>query len=264
MGNQFALVTGVSSEIGLSLAKELATRGFDLAVCSAGVRLNDAVETLKATGVNVYEIHADLSTREGVERLWSEVTALNRNVDIACINAGIGIGGLFSETDLDAELNMVNLNCTGTVHLAKRVVRHMVARNQGRILFTASIAGEMVAPREAVYAATKAFDLSLAHSIRYELRDTAITVTALQPGPTDTDFFHRAGMDNTDVGSEGKHESQPDDVARQGVDALMAGADHVYAASTKTKIEGMLANVTPGAVKGAMHEKMARPKTAGQ
>ena len=155
---------------------------------------------------------------------------------------------------------MVNLNCTGTVHLAKYVVRHMVARNQGRILFTASIAGETVAPREVVYAATKPFDLSLAHSIRYELRDTAITVTALQPGPTDTDFFHRAGMDNTEVGSDGKHESQPDAVARQGIDALMAGTDHVYAASTKTKIEGMLANATPGAVKGAMHEKMVAPK----
>ncbi len=263
MGNQFALVTGASSGIGLSLAKELAGHGYDLAVCSAGHRLAEAVETLKSNGVEVYEIQADLATREGVEKLWSEVTSLNRDLDIACINAGVGVGGLFSETDLDEELNMVNLNCTGTVHLAKRIVQHMVARNEGKILFTASIAGEMVAPREAVYAATKAFDLSLAHSIRYELRDTAITVTALQPGPTDTDFFHRAGMDDTEVGSEGKKESNPDDVARQGIEALMAGKDHVYAASTKTKLEGMLANVTPGAVKGAMHEKMARPKTAG-
>jgi short-subunit dehydrogenase len=118
-------------------------------------------------------------------------------------------------------------------------------------------------PREAVYAATKAFDLSLAHSIRYELRETGVTVTALQQGPTDTDFFHRAGMDSTEIGSKGKGESQPEDVARQGIEALMAGKDHVYAASMKTKVEGMLANVTPGAVKGAMHEKMARPKTAG-
>jgi len=263
MADQFALITGASSGIGLSLARELATRGYDVAICSAGGRLHEAAESLKAAGVNVYEIQADLATRDGVEQLWSEVAALNRNIDVACLNAGVGIGGLFSETDLDEELKMVNLNCTGTVHLAKHVVRHMVARNQGRILFTASIAGEMVAPREAVYAATKAFDLSLAHSIRYELRDTGVTVTALQPGPTDTDFFHRAGMDNTEVGSEGKSESQPDDVARQGIEALMAGKDHVYAASTKTKVEGMLANVTPGTVKAAMHEKMARPKTAG-
>jgi short-subunit dehydrogenase len=157
---------------------------------------------------------------------------------------------------------MVELNCAGTVQLAKYVVQHMAARNQGRILFTASIAGEMVAPREAVYAATKAFVLSFAHSVRYELRDSGVSVTALQPGPTDTDFFHRAGMDNTEVGSSGKSESQPDDVARQGIEALLDGKDHVYSASLKTKLEGMLGNVTPGNVKGAMHEKMARPKAS--
>jgi short-subunit dehydrogenase len=154
---------------------------------------------------------------------------------------------------------MVNLNCSGTVQLAKHVVQQMLKQQTGKILFTASIAGEMVAPREAVYAATKAFVLSFAHSLNYELRDSNIAVTALQPGPTDTDFFHRAGMDNTQVGREGKSESQPDEVARQGLDALFAGKDHVYAASAKTKLEGMLANVVPGAVKGAMHEKMAKP-----
>jgi hypothetical protein len=87
------------------------------------------------------------------------------------------------------------------------------------------------------------------------LKETGITVTALQPGPTDTDFFHRAGMDDTEVGQKGKSESQPADVARQGIDALIAGKDHVYAASFKTKLEGALANLTPGNAKGAMHEK---------
>ena len=159
-------------------------------------------------------------------------------------------------------MNMVYLNCAGTVQLAKYVVQRMLSRNEGRILFTSSIAGEMVAPREAVYAATKAFGLSFAHSLRYELRDAGISVTALQPGPTNTDFFHRAGMDNTEVGSKGKTESQPDDVARQGIEALLSGKDHVYAASAKTKVEGMLANVTPGSVKGALHEKMAKPKAS--
>jgi short-subunit dehydrogenase len=262
MADQFALVTGASSGIGFSLAKELAGRGYDLAICSAGERLYDATEQLKGLGVQVSEIQADLATREGVQQLWDEVLSLGRPVDIACINAGVGVGGLFVETDLDAELNMVYLNCAGTIQLAKYVVQHMVARNAGRILFTSSIAGEMVAPREAVYAATKAFGLSFAHSLRYELRETGVSVTALQPGPTDTDFFHRAGMDNTEVGSTGKTESQPDDVARQGIEALLAGKDHVYAASAKTKVEGMLANVVPGSVKGAMHEKTARPKAS--
>lgn len=262
MAEQFALVTGASSGIGLSLAKELAARGYDLAICSAGDRLHRAWESLQETGVQVIEIQADLATREGVTQLWDQLTSIGRNIDIACLNAGVGVGGLFADTDLDAELNMVYLNCAGTIHLAKYIVQHMKALNRGRILFTASIAGEMVAPREAVYAATKAFDLSFAHSLRYELRDSGISVTALQPGPTDTDFFHRAGMDNTEVGSTGKSESDPDAVARQGIEALLAGEDHVYAASVKTKLEGMMANLTPGAVKGAMHERMAKPKAS--
>lgn len=262
MTDKLALVTGASSGIGYSLAQELASRGYDLIVCSAGERLESAAEDLRAYGVDVLELQADLATRGGVDDLWGWVNSSGRKVDVACLNAGVGVGGLFKDTDLDAELNMVELNCVGTVHLAKHVVRDMAARQSGRILFTSSIAGEMVAPREAVYAATKAFVLSFAQSLRYELQDGGVTVTTLQPGPTDTDFFHRAGMDNTEVGSEGKTESQPDDVARQGIDALLAGKDHVYAASVKTKLEGMVANVTPGAVKGAMHEKMARPKAS--
>jgi short-subunit dehydrogenase len=122
------------------------------------------------------------------------------------------------------------------VHLSKHVAKHMLSLGAGKILITSSIAGEMVAPREAVYAATKTFDLSFAHSLRHELRDTGVSVTALQPGPTNTDFFHRAGVDDTQVGSEGKHESQPQDVARQGLDALFADEDHVYAASPRSAI----------------------------
>jgi short-subunit dehydrogenase len=267
MANKLALVTGASSGIGLSLATDLAKRGYDLIVCSSGDRLQATAEALRIPPVEVVAVQADLATSDGIETLWDQVTALGRSLDIACINAGVGVGGLFVETGLDAELNMVELNCVGTVHLAKHVVQHMSHRGEGKILFTASIAGEMVAPREAAYAATKAFVLSFAHSLRYELRDTGISVTALQPGPTNTDFFHRAGMDDTEVGSKGKSESQPDEVARQGIDALLAGDDHVYAASMKTKLEGKLANVVPGAIKGAMHEKMARPleeeKSAG-
>jgi short-subunit dehydrogenase len=261
MAKELALVTGASSGIGYSLAQELANRGYDLIVCSSGDRLPGAAEDFRKAGTNVVEVQADLATRDGVMELWNRVESLNRPLAIACLNAGVGVGGLFRDTDLDEELKIVELNCTGTVHLAKHVVRHMTARNAGRILFTASIAGEMVAPRQAVYAASKAFDLSFAHSLRYELRDTNITVTALQPGPTDTDFFRRAHMENTEVGSEGKKESQPEDVAKQGIEALMKGEDHVYAASMKTKVEGMMANLIPGKVKGAVHEKLSKPKT---
>ena len=259
MADKVALVTGASSGIGFSLAQELAARGYNLIACSAGERLGEAAEELRGYAVEVLEVRADLSTSDGVEKLWEAVQGTGKKIEIACINAGVGVGGLFHETNLDEEINMVELNCTRTVQLAKHVVRDMVSRGEGRILFTSSIAGEMVAPREAVYAATKAFDLSFAHSLRYELEDTGVTVTTLQPGPTNTDFFRRAGLEDTQVGQEGKKENHPDDVAHQGIEALMAGKDHVYSASIKTKVEGMLASVIPGKTKAAMHEKMTKP-----
>ncbi len=254
-----ALVTGASSGIGFQLAKILAEEGYSVIACSAGDRLDEAVAEISASGGQVTAIQADLATSEGVDTLWQACRSAGQPIEIACINAGVGVGGLFVDTDLAEELKMVALNCGHTVHLAKHVVRQMVASGEGKILFTASIAGEMVAPREAVYAATKAFVLSFAHSLRYELKDTGVTVTALQPGPVDTDFFHRAGLDDTDAGTKGKKESEPEDVARQGLEALMAGKDHVYAAALKTKIEGAMMNLVPGALKGKMHDDMAKP-----
>ena len=259
MGNRLALVTGASSGIGYNLARVFAENGFDLVIASAGERLESAEIDLKKLGTQVTAVQADLATYEGVRELWTAVEAVGRPVDAAALNSGVGVGGLFAETNLDAEVNLVRLNVEGTVHLAKYVVKHMVAQGAGKILFTASIASEMIAPREAVYAASKAFDLSFAKSLRAELEGTGVTVTALQPGPVDTDFFHRAGMDNTQVGQEGKKESQPYDVAKQGFEALMNGDKHVYAASLTTKIEGAVANFVPDAVKAAMHEKMSKP-----
>jgi short-subunit dehydrogenase len=259
MGKQLAIVTGASSGIGYNLAKVFAENGFDLVIASHGERLDRAESDLRALGAQVTAIHADLATFEGVADLWRQIESLGRPVDAAAINAGIGVGGLFAETPLEDEINLVRLTVEGTVHLTKRVVQHMVPRRQGRILITASIAGEMVAPREAVYAASKAFDLSFGKSLREELAETGITVTVLQPGPTDTDFFHRAGMDDTQVGQEGKKESDPYSVAKQGFEALMKGEQHVYSASIKTKLEGAVANFVPDAAKAAMHEKQARP-----
>jgi short-subunit dehydrogenase len=259
MPNQLAIVTGASNGIGYNLAKVFAENGFDLVIGSNGERLESAENDLKSLGVQVTAVHADLSTYEGVEEFWKAVEGAGRPVDAAAINAGVGVGGLFAETDLSAEINLVRLNVESTVHLSKRVVQQMTKQGSGKILITSSIAGEMVAPREAVYAASKAFDLSFAKSLRAELEDSGITVTALQPGPTDTDFFHRAGMDNTKLGQEKDKQSDPYDVAKQGYKALMNGDKHVYAANTSVKVQGAVANFVPDSVKAALHGKEAEP-----
>jgi uncharacterized protein len=96
MARQFAIVTGASSGIGLSLAKELAARGYHLAICSSGERLQPAAQGLRSQGTQVTEIMADLANREGVKQFWTQVQSLGRTIDVACINAGVGVGGLFA------------------------------------------------------------------------------------------------------------------------------------------------------------------------
>ena len=261
--NGFAVITGASSGIGRELAAIFAENGFDLLV-NAEDDIERVVPDLQRYGVSVSSVRADLSTREGVQALWKAVEATGRPLDAIAINAGVGVGGDFAEeTELEAELKMVQLNVTAVVHIAKLAVRQMVRRGAGRILITSSIAGTMPTPLEAVYGATKAFDLSFAQSLRHELKDRGITVTALQPGPTDTNFFHRAGMDDTKVGSEGKYTNDPREVAKQGYDALMAGKDHIFASSLKTKLQGELGKFAPESVKAEMHRKQAEPKAKG-
>ncbi len=259
-GKRLALVTGASDGIGYQLAEQLAEDGYDLVIAGKQQSLTaKAEQDFKQHGVEVTSYAGDLSKFDSCAELWRAVESAGRPVDVACLNAGLGVGGEFAKTDLDQELEVVGVNCASTVHLAKLVVKQMVGRGAGRILFTASIVSEMLAPNEAVYGASKAFVLQFAKNLRYELKDTGVTVTALQPGPVDTNFFNNAGMGESKVGTEGKKESEPDDVARQGLKALFAGDEHVYAASLKTKIEGAVMGVVPEGLQSAMHKSMLEP-----
>ncbi len=220
-----------------------------------------AANDLRATGANVQSIQTDLSTEDGVDKLANSIRSTGRNVDAIAINAGVGVGGDFSETSLRDELGLIDLNCRSTVQLAKVVVPAMKSRGEGKILFTASIASIMPAPFEAVYGASKAFILSFSEALRNELKDSGVTVTALMPGPTDTNFFHRAGMDDTKVGVSKKDD--PADVARQGFEALMAGKDRIVAGSIKTKVQAAVTSVLPETVRAQVHRGMAEPGSAG-
>jgi uncharacterized protein len=254
-----AVVTGASSGIGLELAKQFAAHGFDLLVNAEDGGLATAAEGLRAAGTTVQAVQADLRTYEGVEELYRAIISTGRPVSAVALNAGVGQGGPFLETDLADELEIIDLNVTSTVHLAKRLLTDMVARDEGRVLITSSIASTMPGTFQAVYNASKSFLQSFAEALQNELKDTQVTITSLMPGPTDTNFFHRAQMDDTKVGQASKDD--PAQVAEQGFEALMAGEDKIVAGSLKTKAQGLANKVLPDKVKAAAHRQMAEPRS---
>jgi len=255
-----ALVTGASKGIGLELAKQFATNGFDLVITAHSDALDDAMRTLEPLAGSVESVRVDLASAGGVDQLWGRVQELGRPVAAAALNAGRGAGGAFTETDLAAELEIIDLNVRSTVCLAKHVVRDMAARDEGRILFTSSIASTMPGSFQAVYNASKSFVQSFALALRNELKDTGVTITSLMPGPTDTEFFERADMLDTKVGADDKDD--PADVARDGFEALMAGKERVVSASLSTKLQGRGSRFLPDSAQAEMHRRMAEPGSA--
>jgi short-subunit dehydrogenase len=257
-----ALVTGASSGIGLELARQFAGNGFDL-IITGHDDVSDARRALEmlARASVVAALTIDLASPNGVDELWRHVRETGRPLAAAALNAGRGAGGAFaSGTELRDELEIIDLNVRSTVHLAKLVVEDMVARDDGRILFTSSIAATMPGAFQAVYNASKSFVQSFALALRNELKDTGVTVTVLMPGATDTEFFERAGMQDTEVGAGEKDD--PADVARDGFEALMAGEERVVSASLKTKVQGRASRLMPDSVKAEMHRHMAEPESA--
>jgi short-subunit dehydrogenase len=253
-----AVVTGASSGIGFELARQFAEHDFDLIVAAEDDGLHAAADELRATtGVDVIEAQVDLAAAAGVEQLYATIQGQPLPVEALALNAGVGVGGPFVETSWEDDRELIALNVVSTTHLAKLVLPAMVARGRGKVLVTASVQSTMPGPYYATYAASKAYVLSFAESIRHELRQSGVTVTALMPGPTDTNFFQRAGIEDTRVG-QGKKDD-PADVARDGFEALMAGDDHVVAGSFKNKAQVTTGKVMPDTAKAAMAARLVEP-----
>jgi short-subunit dehydrogenase len=254
---QLALVTGASSGIGLELARLFAQNNYDLVIAAEDAGIEATATELRALGVDVEPIQVDLATGTGIDRLAGRFGSDRRPPDAIALNAGVGLGNGFLDQNAEDILNVINTNVIGTTMLAHRLIPTMVSRGEGRVLFTSSIAARMPGSFQAVYNATKAYVQSLAEAIRNEIKDTGVTITALQPGPTDTNFFRRAGMEDTKVGQDEKDD--PAEVAKQGFEAMLAGKDHIIAGSFKTKAQAAMAQVTPETMKAEQHRKMAEP-----
>lgn len=252
-----AIVTGASTGIGLHLALEAASRGYDL-ILAADEPLNDAETNVRTLGASVESVVADLSKSEGVDRLYATIGG--REVDALLANAGRGLGKGFLDQDFEEVQHVIDTNITGTVDLVQRVARDMRRRGSGRILITGSIAGYMPGTFQAVYNGTKAFLDSFAYALGNELKDSGVTVTCLMPGATDTEFFARADLLDTSVGAS-EHKADPAEVARTGFDAMERGEGGVVA-GLSNKLRVALANVMPNSMLAEQHRKMTEPGSA--
>ncbi len=254
---QLAIVTGASSGIGLELARCCAEHGFDLLIAADEPEIERTGDALRRTGRRVDVVQADLATIEGVDKLYAATQG--RPVGALLANAGRGLGRAFLDQEFPAIRHVIDTNITGTLYLIHKVGKDMRGRNAGRILITGSIAGFMPGSFQAVYNGTKSFLNSFSFAIREELRDTKITVSCLMPGATETEFFRRADMMDTSVGTSSKDDAA--EVARQGFNAMMAGEADIVT-GVKNKMQSAAANVTPASTLAKQHRKQAEPGTA--
>lgn len=256
-----AVVTGASSGIGLELAKQFARHDFDLVLAADDAELAAAADEVRACGARVEAVRTDLAAPDGVEDLVGRLA--DRPVEALAVNAGVGVNGEFAgDTRLEDQLTVVDLNVRSAVHLAKRVVPGMVGRGHGRVLFTSSIAGTSPAPYQAVYAASKAFLTSFSEGLRAEVKDKGVTVTAMLPGPVDTEFFERAGMEDTKIAAGPKDD--PAEIAEAGYEALMAGKDKIVPGALKNKLQAAGSRVLPDQAKAKQQGKMMEPGSADE
>jgi uncharacterized protein len=254
-----AVVTGASSGIGLELARLFAADGYDLVVVADEAAIHDVARELADAGVNVDPVGVDLRDDGAVQHVYDVVSDGGARVPAAiAFNVGIGRAGRFVDGDLQADLDIVDVNVRSTVHLAKLVLRDMAEHDDGRALFTSSIVARMPGSYQTMYNASKAFIQSFAEALHDEFRGTGVSVTALMPGPTDTAFFHRAAMEDTPL-ARLPFKDDPAKTAKQGYDAMKRGEAKVVASSLTSKVTGAVLRVLPDSLKAIGNRVLVRP-----
>jgi short-subunit dehydrogenase len=243
----YTLITGATSGIGYELASLFAKNGHNLVLVSRNLdEMQARAIEFKDCGVDVKAIQADLFDPEAAFAVCEKIDSMDINIDILVNNAGQGLYGKFADTDIQRELNIIQLNVSSLVVLTKHFLRKMIANQRGKILNLASIASKAPGPWQSVYHGTKAFVLSFTEAIREEVKDQNLFVTALLPGVTDTDFFNKADMNRSKAVQDKDAMADPKDVAKDGYAALMDGDDKVVS-GIKNKIQTALSNITPDA-----------------
>ena len=250
-----ALVTGASSGFGREIAKLFAHDGYNLIlVAQREGELQEVAQQLETdAGCETLVLSKDLSQPNAAQELYEAVQQHGWPVHALVNDAGVGEHGLFVDTDLERELAMIQLNVTSLVALTKLFVRDMVSRGEGRVLQLASTVSFMPVPKMSVYAATKAFVLSFSEALSYELKDTGVTMTALCPGASDTEFFSRADAEGANVTETPL--SDPAEVARDGYEAMMKGETRVVSGAMN-KVQVYLSSIVPDSLLNAGMSKL--------
>jgi uncharacterized protein len=256
----YALVTGASKGIGYELAKLFAADGYNIiAVARTEEDLNKVADELVTKyKVQVQVISKDLFGENAATELYEQIKNSGWEVEALVNDAGQGVYGLFTETDIEAQMRIIHLNIVSLTKLTYHFLQDMKARNSGKILQVASVVSEIPSPYQAVYGGTKAYVLGFTEALISELKDTDITITALQPGATDTDFFNKAGAQDSKIVADKSKLSDPAEVAKDGYKALMSGDDKVVS-GMKNKMQSAMSNVMPDTMLADQMKKQSEP-----
>jgi uncharacterized protein len=252
----FILITGASSGIGLEMARQLSARKYDLIITARSVtKLEKLAEELtQRHGITVIPIQADLSVSGEAHKLYDMVQSRDLSVSMLVNNAGVGVYGSFSDTSLEAELKMIELNVGAVVTLTKLFLQDMLIARRGRIMNVASLLSFLPFPYYSVYSATKAFVLAFTETVSAELEGSGVVVTALCPGPVDT------GFTTNDMLNTNAYKSNPpvsvESVAREGVALLLHGRGKKVVGFNNWFISN-LPRITPDAIMMRIKKKLA-------
>jgi len=256
MEKKHALITGATSGIGYELAKLFAQDGYNLVlVARSEENLQQTAKEMEQlnSDIHTHIITADLFESDGAVKVYDKTNELGITINVLVNDAGQGEWGRFIKTDLNREIDIVQLNIISLMSLTKFYLKEMIARNEGKILQLASSVSKAPSPYLSVYAATKAFVLSFTEALSEELKETEVSITALQPGATDTDFFHKAKAENTVTYKEGDLYAA-EEVAKAGYDGLMSGTT-IVSPGFMNKAQKAMNTVMPDSAIAANMEK---------
>jgi short-subunit dehydrogenase len=225
---QYALVTGATSGFGFEFSKLLALHGYNLILVARSLdKLREVADIITENyRVKIVLLAKDLFNPEAAKDIYRTTKDMGIDVDVLINDSGKSEYGKFVEYDIDRDIDIIHINITSVVSLTKYFVKDMIARNRGKILQISSMLGSYPTPLMSVYAASKAFVLAFTGGLINELKNTNVTISALVPGAVEGDFFRIAGEQH---GVLINHQdlSVPEDVAKDGYEALMRGESRI-------------------------------------